>query len=96
MEMKKSKFASEKARLMAIALALLALGVTVLTNASTHISCTPQFAIEVVFGLLMLTIGYVLLKLREYLKLNRWSHAIVVPDNTVLQKIIKRLEGEQK
>ena len=94
MVIKKSKFTSEKAGVLGIGMALLSLGVATLTTASQHIELTQQFALEVTFGISMLALGYICLKLREYLKFNRWGHIEIECDNTIMQRLITWVEGE--
>ena len=89
----KSRITTEKGGILAAAMALISLGVGVLTNCSQHISCTWEFAFEVTFAIGLIALGFLMLKIREYLKLNRWHDKEIEEDYAPLQRFISRCEG---
>lgn len=86
--------ATEKGGLQWAAVMVIGLGVMVVTQAAGDIQCTFVWAIRAGFGIGLLLTGFVLLKLRELLKLNAWSDLEIVDDFAPLERFIHWIEGK--
>ena len=91
--MKKSTIVHEKETLAGLAMALIAAGVGVILLC---LQVEPIVWEKMLAGLVTIGIGFIMLYLRGYLKLNRWSHVTIIDDKSILSRLVSFLETRSK